>query len=179
MSMIAENYAQALYTLAKDEDLDTQILQQLEMLQASFAQEPEFLRLLGSHNLSKEERGKIADDSLRQHVHIYVLNFIKVLIDNGCVRCFADCVKLYRKQYNADRNILTVTAVTAVALSEPQTQKLLDKLTELTGKTVVLQNRIDPQCLGGVRLDYEGKSLDGTVKRQMETMDHLLKNTVL
>ena len=179
MSMIAENYAQALYTLAKDEGLDAQILQQIETLQTSFAQEPEFLRLLGSHNLSKEERCKVVDDSFRDHVHVYVLNFVKLLIEHGCARYFGDCVELYRKQYNADRGIVNVVAVTAVALSQEQSGKLSDKLANMTGKKVVLQNRIDPDCLGGIRLDYDGRRLDGTVKNQIETINALLRNTVL
>lgn len=179
MSMIAENYAQALYTLAKDEGLDTQILRQIETLGDSFAQEPAFLRLLRSHNLSKEERCRVVDDSFRGHVHPYVLNFLKVLIDNDCVRCFDDCVKLYTKQYNEDHGILIVTAVTAVTLSGEQKEKLSNKLATITGKQIVLRSRIDPQCLGGVRLDYDGKSLDGTVKKQLDTIDRLLMNTVL
>ena len=74
---------------------------------------------------------------------------------------------------------LPVTAVTAVALSEEQAARLKEKLEKLTEKTVELTNRMDPDVLGGVRLDYDGKRLDDTVAHRLDTVRGLLKNTVL
>ena len=48
-----------------------------------------------------------------------------------------------------------------------------------TGKTVDLINQVDPAVLGGVRLDYDGKRVDGTVQNRLDTIGSLLKNTVL
>ena len=47
------------------------------------------------------------------------------------------------------------------------------------GKTVELDCKINPAVLGGIRLDYDGKQVDGTVKNRMDTIGGLLKNTVL
>ena len=179
MTQAANTYAQALYALAKDESLDTQILNELDVLKQAFDREPEFIRLLSAPNLSKAERCGILDESFRGNVHIYVLNFMKILTERGYIRQFSDCCKAYREQYNADNGILTVQAVTAVALTEDQSVRLTEKLTKLTGKTVELINRIDPEVLGGVRLDYDGKRVDGTVKNRLDTIRDMLKNTVL
>ena len=64
-------------------------------------------------------------------------------------------------------------------LNEAQTAKLTAKLIKITGKTVELTNRVDPACLGGVRLDYDGKRVDGTVQSRLDAIRSLLKNTVL
>ena len=53
-----------------------------------------------------------------------------------------------------------------------------EKLQKITGKTIELTNRVDPDVLGGVRLDYNGKCVDGTVKNRMDKMRALLQNTV-
>ena len=179
MTQVANTYAQALYSLAKEEGLTAEILAEMDVLQQAFAAEPAFVRLLSAPNLSKEERCWILDDSFRGKVQPYLLNFLKILTEKGYVRHFADCCKAYREQYNADNGILSVRAVTAVALSEAQTQKLTDKLSQLTGKTIALTNRVDPEVLGGVRLDYDGKRVDGTVKNRLDSIGSLLKNTVL
>ena len=52
MTDVANAYGQALYDLAKAEDLADPILTQLLMLEEIFAKEPDFLRLLQSANLS-------------------------------------------------------------------------------------------------------------------------------
>ncbi len=172
-------YGQALYDLAKSEDLSAPILQELKALEESFSQEPEFLRLLAAHNLSKAERCGILDDTLGGKVHPYVLNFLKILTEKGYSKHFGDCCKAYRGFYNQDNGILPVTAVTAVALSPEQAEKLTAKLSAQTGKTVELTNRVDPETLGGVRLDYDGKRVDDTVAHRLDAVRGLLKNTVL
>ena len=172
-------YGEALYDLAKAEGLSGEILSQITVLAESFREEPDFLRLLAAPNLSKAERCDILDKSFRDRVHPYVLNFLKLLTEKGYVRHFADCCAAFRDCYNRDNGILPVTAVTAVPLTEAQTEKLTKKLSDLTGKTVSLTNRVDPDILGGVRLDYDGKRLDDTVSHRLDSVRSLLKNTVL
>ena len=179
MSQIGNVYAQALYALAKEEGAQQVILDEMKALDAGFAQEPDYLRLLATPNLSKDERCRILDDSFRGKIHPYILNFMKILTEKGYIRHFSDCCRGYREQYNEDNGILPVCAVTAVALDETQTAKLTAKLEKITGKTVELTNRTDPDCLGGVRLDYDGKRVDGTVQSRLDTIRSLLKNTVL
>lgn len=179
MSMVGSNYAAALYSLAKDEGLDVPVLEEMTVLGDAFARELDFLRLLSTPNLSKDERCAIIDNSFRGKVHPYVLNFMKILTQKGYARYFGDCCKAYRELYNADHGIISVLAVTAVALTEEQTEKLSRKLESVTGKTVELRNRIEPACLGGVRLDYDGRRLDGTVQNRLESIRNQLKNTVL
>ncbi len=179
MTEVGNVYGQALYDLASAEKLDGEILSQLTVLEASFQNTPEFLRLLHAPSLSKQERCQILDDSFRGKIHPYVLNFLKILAEKGYFRHFSPCVRTYRKSYNIDHNILPVTAVTAVALTQEQAGKLQSKLSALTGKTVELQEKLDPAVLGGVRLDYDGKRLDDTVLHRLDTLRSLLKNTVL
>ncbi len=179
MTRVGVAYAQGLYTLAKEEGLTETILEELEVLGQSFAQTPEFLHLLAAPNVSKAERTGILDESFRGKVQPYVLNFLKILTEKGYIRHFSHCCDAYREQYNADHGILVVKAVSAVALSDTQKQQLTRKLQTMTGKTVELSCRIDPAVLGGIRLDYDGKQVDGTVKSRLESVRNLLKNTVL
>ena len=179
MTQIGSAYAQGLYSLAKEESLTKSVLQQLQALDEGFVREPDFLRLLAAPNLPKEERCEILDNSFRGKVHPYVLNFLKILTQKGYIRHFSDCVVAYQMQYNEDNGILPVKAVSAVSLTEIQKEKLVNKLSALTGKEIALTNRVDPDCLGGIRLDYDGKRIDGTVRNRLDEIHSLLKNTVL
>ena len=179
MSQVASNYGQALFDLVKEEQLDAQVLQELSVLQEAFAREPDFITLLSAPNLSKQERCDILEKSFRDQVHIYVLNFMKILTEKGYMRHFAECCKVYRQLYNELHGILPVQVVTAVPLQQSQADKLTQKLNQITGKKVELSCRVDPSVLGGVRLDYDGKQVDGTVQGRLDSVRDLLKNTVL
>ena len=179
MMGIAQQYGQALYELAVDEGISEAIFHQSQTLYRSFQEEPDFLRLLASVNLSKEERCSLLDDSFRNKLHPYLLNFLKILTREGIVRKFPDCCKYIEDRYYADNGFLPVVAWTAQPLTPAQEHQLAEKMEAVTGKRVILQNRIDPACLGGVRLSYDGKQVDGTVQHRLETVSKLLKNTVL
>ena len=179
MTQVGNVYGEALYDLARSERLDELILGELSVLNASFAQEPGFLRLLAAPNVSKEERCQIIDNSFRDKAHPYVLNFLKILTEKGYPRHFSDCVDAYRVHYNADHGILPVKAVSAIALTEDQSARLCEKLAKITGKTIELTNRVDPDVLGGIRLDYDGKRLDDTVSHRLESIRNMLNTTVL
>ncbi len=179
MTEVGSVYGESLYELAKDESLGKLIGEQLAVLQQSFRQEPDFIRLLSSPSLTKAERCQILDDSFRGSVHPYLLNFLKILTEKGYMRHFSDCCDAYTEHYDQDNGILRVTAVTAVALSPEQAGKLTQKLSRITGKEIALRNRIDPAVLGGVRLDYDGQRLDDTVSHRMDAIRDLLNKTVL
>ena len=179
MNQIGTVYGQGLYALAKEEALEDVILQQLSVLETCFAQEPAYGKLLSSHNLPKAERIALLDEGFGNTVHVYVLNFLKLLTEKGYIRHFSDCCKAYRNQYRTDKGILEVRVVSAVALSDAQKNKLTDKLTAITGKQIDLVCRQDPAVLGGVRLQFDGKQVDGTLQSRLQEMEKQLKNTVL
>ena len=179
MTEVGNVYGESLYELAKEENATKLIGQQLAVLQASFRQEPDFIRLLSSPNLTKAERCQILDDSFRGKVHPYLLNFMKILTEKGYMRYFSDCCDAFTEHYDQDNGILRVSAVTAVALSPEQTEKLTRKLNQITGKEIVLRNRINPAVLGGIRLDYDGQRLDDTVSHRLDAIRDLLDKTVL
>ncbi len=178
MTQVAIHYAGALYALAAEENLTDTVLAQLKALDAGIGAEPQFIQLLTAPNITKEERCAVLDDCFRSKVHPYVLNFLKILTENGYARHFSDCCKAYEAQYDRENGIVTVCAVTAVPLTQEQARRLTEKLSATTGKTVQLDNRIDPECLGGVKLRYDGKQVDGTVKNRLDTIAALLKDKV-
>ena len=179
MTEITKLYAQTLYDLAQDEGISDLVLEQMRTLLEAFREEPDFLRLLVTPNLSKQERCAVLDESFCGMIHPYLLNFLKILTQEGIARKFSDCCRHMENCYYTDHHIIPVIAYTAQKLTNEQEQRLAEKLQAITGKTVILENRLDPACLGGVGLHYEGVQVDGTVKNRLDTVGKLLKNTVL
>ena len=179
MTELENAYAQALYTLAQEDGQTQRILQELSALEKSFRQVPEFLRLLATPGISKEDRYTLIQESFAQDFHPCVVNFLKVLTKNGHISCFFPCCQGFRAQYQQEHNLLPVTAITAVSLTEEQKQKLCKTLNTITGKEILLENPVDPRVLGGIRLDYDGKRLEDTVQHRLESIRTALKSTTL
>lgn len=178
MNRIETMYGQGLYTLAKEEGLAQTILEQMQVLAECFESQPDYVKLLASHDLPKQERTGLLD-SFREQVHPYVLNFLKLLTEKGYIRQFGGCCKVFRQQYYQDHGVLEVRAVSAIVLTDDQKQRLTEKLTAITGKKIALVCREDPTVLGGIRLNYDGMQVDGTVQGRLEAIGRQLKNTLL
>ncbi len=178
MTKIGKVYGGALYELAAEERLEDPILEELEQVDRLLADNPDYVKLLALPSVPKHQRCQALDEAFRGQIQPYLLNFLKILTERGDIRALADCKKEYQARYDEAHGILRATAVAAVALSEAQKQALTQKLEGMTGKTVVLTAKVDPSCLGGVRLDMGGTELDGTVQARLEALRRMLAATV-
>ena len=160
MTETAKRYGGSLYELAKEEQLTDELLSELETAVTCFGENADYMRLLTAENLPKKERCDLLDEE-------------------GLLPELFGCVQAYRAQYNADHGIIEATVVSAVPLQDASREKLLAKLAALTGKTVTLKEKVDPSVLGGLRLDMDGKRLDGTVQRRLETMRDEIAGVVM
>ena len=170
MTEIARMYGGSLYDLAAEEGLETRVLDELDEAAKLIRDDPEYLRLLSTPSIPKKERCALLDEAFRGQVHLYVLNFLKILCENGTLRELSGCARAYRIRYNAAHGILEATAITAIAMTAAQTEQLRQKLETITGKMIDLATKIDPSVLGGIRLDIEGTELDGTVQNRLATL---------
>lgn len=175
----ARVYGLALYELAREEGLGEALLPELEGCDRLFVENPDYVRLLSTPSLSKEERRETVGKALDGRVHTYIVSFLKLLIDRDAVREFPGCVRAYRERYYEDNGILEVTATTAAALSEAVRGRLLERLGTVFGKKILLVTRVDPSVLGGMRLECAGKRYDGTVRDRLDRIEKGLRDTVL
>ena len=101
MTETARMYGGSLYDLAAEEGLETRILGELDEAVALFKASPEYLHLLSTPRASpKMERCGLLDEALRDRVHLYVLNFLKILCEKGYPAGLPGCARAYRVRYN-------------------------------------------------------------------------------
>ena len=100
MTEIARMYGGSLYDLAAEEGLETRILDELDEAAKLIRDDPEYLRLLSTPSIPKKERCALLDEAFRGQVHLYVLNFLKILCENGTLRELPGCARAYRIRYD-------------------------------------------------------------------------------
>ena len=153
MTDLSREYGDGLYALCAEEGIAKEVLEQLQALKACFDEQPDFCRLLSNMSLSKQERVGIVDRTLRGQVHPYVLNFLKILCERGVTEA---CV------------------TTSAPLTEEQRRKLLIKLGSMTGHQISLREKVDPQLIGGVLLEMDGKRYDNTLRHRLQSIHQAL-----
>jgi F-type H+-transporting ATPase subunit delta len=70
----------------------------------------------------------------------------------------------------SERGIVVAHVTTAERLSEAEQALVREKLEGMTGKTVDLTLRIDPDIIGGIIVRVGDQVIDGSVRNKLEKM---------
>ncbi len=170
MTEIAKAYGDTLYDLAVECGEIEEILAEINTLRQAFEENPQFITLMNTPTMPKAERVQVIDDTFSGKIHIYLLNFLKIISENGTAREFIDTAKAFRERYNWEHGIVEATVISAVALTDAQKSKLKARLDAVTGKSVSIENKVDANVVGGIRLLMDGTQMDGTVKNKLDAI---------
>ena len=176
MSNLSSSYADALFEIAMEENILEEILTQSQVVIQVLADNPDFIKLLGAPMISKEEKTGFVDSVFAQKINKNLLNFIKVMIQRKDTATMAESLELYEKLYNKHFGIEKAVAVTAVPMSSELQAKLVEKLEKTTGKKILLTNKVDESCLGGVILEFSDMQINDSIAQKLETLKTQLKN---
>ncbi len=167
MTSLAREYGEGLYELARDEGLGLLIFEQMDDISALLKQQPQFIRLLCSRAIERDQRLKIIDDTFGNHVHPYVTNFMKLLVEREHFDAFLQCAQWIHQRFNDDNGVVEAYVTSAVALNEDELAALRVKLAHISGRQVKLITTIDPSVIGGVRVEMDGRRYDNTIQDRL------------
>ncbi len=174
----ANEYGKALFLITEEDRTSDKIISDVQTAERVLISNPDYVRLLDSPALSKEERVELVGKAF-SGLDSSLCNLLKILTEKRSIHLFPRVAKTYYALYDESRGILRVEAVTAIPMSEGQAAAIKAKLTRSLGKTIVLNCTVDPSILGGVKLRYDDVQLDGSVKTRLDKFEDALKNTVI
>lgn len=176
MKAFHESYANALYEVADEMGVTDVILGELQSISALLSENGDYAKLLDSPTIPTDAKLSLADESFGL-VNVYLLNFIKILVENKCFGEFSKIYESFSSLYDEKHNILRATATSVLPLDKEQAEQITARLEAKTGKKVVLSNTVDPSVIGGVKLSYGGEEIDKSIKTTLKTIGNLISST--
>jgi ATP synthase F1 delta subunit len=167
---VAATYGTALFEVARDLDKIETTDEALTALDRIFRDEPEFFHLLCSPGIDAPGKKDALKAVLTDRVDKELLNFLFILIDKRRIGGFHAIVKAYRAQVNENLGISIGTAYSALPLPEDRRRRLEEETGKLLKKNVRLENLIDSEIIGGVRIFVDGKLIDASVRKRLDTL---------
>ena len=171
-------YGEALFSLTEELGQTAEVLRDVGTLEAVIKGSPEYLKMLDSPALAREERLSLIDGSLSS-LNKNLVNLTKLLAERRLCHTLPKVLEHFRLAYEASRGIERVEVVCAVSLSNAQRAKLKARLEGMTGKQIIISYTLDPSLLGGMKLRYMGLQLDGTVKSKLDSFARSLSELVI
>ena len=167
----ARVYAKALFDLALQEQALGSISDDLHAVQEALGGlDPELRAFFYLPLLRRADKRRILDMTFEGKVSRPVLGLFHVLVQKRRESLFVDIVEEFDHYRDDYEGRVRATVITARKLDVDLATALRDVLEQRTRKTVVLNQLIDPEAIGGIRVNLGDFVLDGTIRRALSDM---------
>ena len=166
-SQVGRRYSKAIFDIAEEKKQVEEIYELLNSAMVLYRTDKEFKNFIRNPLISNEEKKLVLNEIFGKDNRDN-LNILLYILDKGRINCIKYIVAEYLKIYYRKNRILDVRATFTKELTDEQKKKLIDKLSQKTGKEINLEIKIDKNILGGGVIRIGDKIIDGSIRRELD-----------
>jgi len=166
---VARPYAKAVFELAREHDAYA-AWSGLLMAAAEVAADPGFDALLGNPGVDNRKLADAMIEICGERADQLGKNFIGLLADNDRLAFLPEIAMEFEHLRAEAEKIVDVDVTSAIALDEPQQQKIAAAMRERLGRNVRLHCEIDESLLGGAVVRAGDLVIDGSLRGRLDRL---------
>ena len=174
MTTTSREYAEALFELAVQAGLTKETSEGVETVISALLQTPAYRALLASPAIPKEERLNALDSTFRGKIPDILLAILRMMVSRGHVSALNGMARDYDELARGYRGESIAVVTSAVELKEAETVALRAKLEKKLNRKVILQCRVNPELIGGIRVEVDGRIIDGSIRNKLEEIKEVM-----
>ena len=166
-SQVGRRYSKAIFEIAEEKNQVKEIYKMLNSAMVLYRTDKEFKNFILNPLIDNEQKKSVLNEIFGKD-NSENLNILLYILDKGRMNCIKYIVAEYLKIYYRKNRILDVKATFTKELTDEQKKKLIDKLSQKTGKEINLEIKIDKDILGGGIIKIGDKIIDGSIRRELD-----------
>ena len=169
---IARRYAGALFDVAEKRHTLDRTAQELRELRDLVAGHRDLRRLFESALVPPAAKREVVEALTKAapELSVEVKRLLSLLAERGRLQLVGDIAEVFDELLNKKKHIVRAEVVTAAALTPSTRDTLAGALGRATGGQVLLEERVDPEMIGGVTASVGGVVFDGSVATHLERL---------
>ena len=167
-SEVAEPYAQALMSVAQENNLTEQFGNTCRDLENLMEESSEFSDFIANPVVNPEAKKEVLKQVLGNDANSYFVNFLMLLVDKRRIIFLQEIVAQFSALLRKLNNVVLAEVTSAKELNDEQKQALVDRVKGLTdANDVELKITVNPELIGGVIIKVGSKIIDASVQGQL------------
>ena len=166
-SQVGRRYSKAIFEIAEEKNQVKEIYEILNSAMVLYRTDKEFKNFILNPLIDNEQKKSVLNEIFGKD-NSENLNILLYILDKGRINCIKYIVAEYLKIYYRKNRILDVKATFTKKLTDEQKKKLIDKLSQKTGKEINLVVKVDKDILGGGIIKIGDKIIDGSIRRELD-----------
>ncbi len=176
MNTTSREYAEALFELAVQENLIRETSDGVVTVESALLQMPQYKALLASPAIGKQERLDALDQVFRGKIPDILLGILRMMVARGHVSALSGMVRDYKELAREYRGESVAVVISAVPLTEAQTVALRQKLEKKLSRKITIRCQEDPDLIGGLRVEVDGRVIDGSIRNKLEEIKEVMNS---
>lgn len=168
--ILAKKYGRAIYEIAAEQGSLEKTEEELRLIADAIIGSEELSHLLNHPMLARDVKKDTIQKLFDDKVSPTVLQFCYVVIDKDRIADFPAMVDNFVILAHQGLGIEEAVVTSALPLSKKQAELLKEKLSRITGRAILLKQKVDTSLLGGFTVQVGDRLIDGSVARQLETL---------
>jgi F-type H+-transporting ATPase subunit delta len=169
-TLLAKRYAKALFDLAVEDKVVEDTHVDMLLVAEVMNQNRELRKLMANPVIPPARKKLIIRKIFENHLGKHSLTFLDILVRKGREMNILEIAHQFNVLYLEFKNIASVDITTAVAIDSVLREKMLKRFRELTSKTLQLNEKIDPEIIGGFVLKMDDYQFNASVSKELSRL---------
>lgn len=174
-SQIGMRYADALYQLASEKNLQDETYKQICSIAEALDLDPQIQNFLSSPLVRPLEKEKAFSEAFKSvQVNELVKNFVLLLARKQRLGVINDVVSAYQGLADEKHGVVRGTVRSTTVLAPEERKRLEETVNRVTKKNAILTYKEDPQLLGGLVAEVGSYTFDDSLASHLRRMNEQL-----
>ena len=174
VSEVAKRYASALFEATTDKSKNAEVLEELRVVEKIISTNEDIKKFVDSPLIAGEDK---ATELLKAFASASneIKNLVATMASNGRITEWSGLVTAYQARTDESHNVVRGTVRSAAPLGPDQRQAIEARVTQVTGKKVILEYKEDKALIGGLVAEVGSLTFDDSIETQLRLMNEELK----
>lgn len=169
-SKLGYRYAKALYQLAVEADKIEEVKTDLQLLLELDKTDAEFHNFICSPVISLKQKKNFFEISFASKFNKITYEFLLLIVSKSRELYLNNIGEQFLNLYYENKKIKKVLIETVVKLNDDTKTKIINKIKAHTGYDVLLEEKINPDLIGGLKITYDDKQYDASIAKNLKEL---------
>jgi F-type H+-transporting ATPase subunit delta len=175
---LASRYATALFELAAEHHIQTEVFNDMQTLARVSASNRDFKLMLQSPVIKQDKKNAVLRALFGKEFHNTTLQYITIIVRKRREMILDEIALQYIEVYRAWKGIKVARLETAAELDEQQKKAFTDLLKEQLKAEITLETVVKPELIGGFLLSVDGQQFDSSILKKVKKLSKEFKVNV-
>jgi F-type H+-transporting ATPase subunit delta len=172
---VASRYAKSLIDLAQEKGILEQVHQDMLLFTKTVNENRDFKLFLSNPIINHGKKLAVLKNLFTDKVNTLTLTFFTIITQKNREAILETVALEFEKQYNLIKGIVKAQVTSATPLTPALRTQLMQKIAQQTGKTIQLEEKVDPALIGGFVLRVGDNQLDDSIRTNLRNLRNKFK----